>query len=483
MAPGTAAPVLTASAAVTIVPAPTAIPRDATGTVSAVALRPARHSSARGLEATGAGEVVVLRNAATADARVVAQAPGARVLWVEGRTVDGAWLWVSYDEAGRHAWAAAADLRLSGDPSPLPVVLRGTAATPTATPTDAPRIANKPTRLPPTATPTATTVPPTARPRAATPAPTTVPAAGRLVIQPSIGEIYLMNADGTGLRRLTNGMDPAFSPDGQRIAFARWGPPDGVYILDLRTGQEQRVTLIESPRGPTWSPDAAHLAFSRVSGQVSCLDTPLGCFTEEVIRDFFGGKECIDTPQGRYCISDFPMRVIDRTLLAEASTIDGTWVDVASQEGAQSATWHPARNEILYKGSSGLQVVTPGEQTRPLSDNRLISSPVWSPDGTRIAAQVHVHDHWEIFVLDANGNTIARLTEPAPLSPRAPHNVAPAWSPDGNTILFLTDREGPWRLYQTNLDGSNQIPFQPQALSGLTFNYSYAAERVVSWSK
>ncbi len=86
-------------------------------------------------------------------------------------------------------------------------------------------------------------------------------------------------------------------------------------------------------------------------------------------------------------------------------------------------------------------------------------------------------------MLDANGNTLARVTEPAPLSPRAPNNVAPAWSPDGSELLFLTDREGPWRLYRTNLDGSNQAPFQPQALAGLTFNYAYAAERVVSWSR
>jgi uncharacterized protein YraI len=49
-------------------------------------------------------------------------------------------------------------------------------------------------------------------------------ARGKLVFMTSSGgDIYLVNADGSGLRRLTNGIDPVLSPDGTQVAFTRWG--------------------------------------------------------------------------------------------------------------------------------------------------------------------------------------------------------------------------------------------------------------------
>jgi Tol biopolymer transport system component len=100
------------------------------------------------------------------------------------------------------------------------------------------------------------------------------------------------------------------------------------------------------------------------------------------------------------------------------------------------------------------------------TDGRDIS-PVWSPDGSKIAFGFSQHDHWEIYVMDADGSNRVRLTQEEPFAVPPPNNVSPAWSPDGQHIAFFTDRNGKWELYVMDADGSNQRPMFETALDGL----------------
>ena len=82
-------------------------------------------------------------------------------------------------------------------------------------------------------------------------------------------EIYLMNADGSGQTRLTNGPAsndyPIWSPDGTKIAFLRQDGgsftikqmnPDGTNERDITA-----VTSLGIFWGMSWSPDGAKIAF------------------------------------------------------------------------------------------------------------------------------------------------------------------------------------------------------------------------------
>ena len=85
-------------------------------------------------------------------------------------------------------------------------------------------------------------------------------------------EIYGINVDGPGLHRVTNDPhqddQPAWSPDGSLIAFAREGQTfdDGGLFTVRPDGTS--LTQLSGPgdadRGPAWPPDGHRIAFTRV---------------------------------------------------------------------------------------------------------------------------------------------------------------------------------------------------------------------------
>jgi hypothetical protein len=143
---------------------------------------------------------------------------------VMGKNAAGTWLQIAYNGRGEFngqgSWIAAAYVDLTGSLATVPEV-------------------SAPPPPPPTPTPDELA---TLRPGSGQARPTETELTGKLVFQTSNGgDIYVINADGTGLRRLTDGMEPAWSLDGTKVAFTRWGDPRGLYVVDEDGSNETLV--------------------------------------------------------------------------------------------------------------------------------------------------------------------------------------------------------------------------------------------------
>ena len=76
----------------------------------------------------------------------------------------------------------------------------------------------------------------------------------------------------------------------------------------------------------------------------------------------------------------------------------------------------------------------------------------WSPDGAKILFTSARDGNWKIYVMDADGSNQTRITN----DPRRQRN--PVWSPDGREIAFECSREDGTRdIYMMNSDGSDWV--------------------------
>jgi dipeptidyl aminopeptidase/acylaminoacyl peptidase len=323
------------------------------------------------------------------------------------------------------------------------------------------------------------------------PAATSLHLGGRLVFMSSSGgELYLINADGTGLRWLASGIiDPVVSSDGQQVAFTRWdGAKFGaLYILNLDNGEEKVVASdIRQPKSPTWSKDGQELIISfqhggTVDPKPECREfDPDDGFQLPNVSEIISVSRRSDGSI-KICF----IRVEDLQWgLRRVHLSSGQSEDLPADLYSFNPTWDPQQPwRLIYDGQRGLmQLDVDSGKLQPFTNDVRDTAPVFSPDGQKLALTYKQHDHWEVYTYDLATGMRQRLTKPPLLANPQYNSAAPAWSPDGFGIAFVTDRSGKWEIWVMNADGSEQRPmFSPELQAQLGLEYRGVNERMLNW--
>ncbi|HRV91649.1 MAG TPA: hypothetical protein P5526_05765, partial [Anaerolineae bacterium] len=215
---------------------------------------------------------------------------------------------------------------------------------------------------------------------------------GKLVFQTqSGGDIYVINADGTGLSRVTHGLDPQLSPDGSQIVFTRWDPQYELFTINVDGTNEQAwFSGKRQMKSPTWSADGTKLVFSFQDG---------GRLEGELKKYSLKGLARKDSPVR---IPDNARGIeFDQDGLEFFIPPDAYWwlaqIDIQNEEYEDLATgsrynyapsWDPADpNRLFYRTDKGIGLYyADSGASQPVSfDDRDRGGLAVSPDGTKVA--------------------------------------------------------------------------------------------------
>jgi TolB protein len=280
-------------------------------------------------------------------------------------------------------------------------------------------------------------------------------------------EIYLMNGDGTNVRRITHNTTgegfPALSPDSKRIVFEsnrlrkESDPINWASLFVINVDGSGEVSLVPG-NSATWSRDSKSIAFhASASGTGKPITGLPGAASNDSDIFILNLDDFLSRKSPAKNITNNPAAVDD----------DPDW----SPDGKKIAfTSHAVTDDQTNPVTAEIYVIDPngkGKPTRLTNNTEEERAPDWSPDGKLIAYMCRKGEApegrsigtFEICIMNADGSGQKRITN------NRVAELTVAWSPDGKQIIFhrAVGGAGQYQLFTINADGTGekQITFPP----------------------
>jgi Tol biopolymer transport system component len=262
--------------------------------------------------------------------------------------------------------------------------------------------------------------------------------------RPGVADVYLVPAEGGGIRRLTelnavmNGVD--------------WTPHGKSLIYSADPGQSGRFRLWRIPAGRASGPGEALTGEQGESAEAPSIARATRGYS---IRVAYTGS-----------VRNIRLRVLQVQLTGPSNPI-GTAIPLADQTNSHdcSGSFSPDGEQYVFRsyrsGEPRLWIVRrDGSGLHSLTTHAVLKgrpyTSAWSRDGRHIAFEWVTPDgNNDIYITDVAGGQPRRMTDHRAL------DTAPAWSLDGQTIYFTSDRSRSFQVWKQPVTGGSAVPVSP----------------------